>query len=397
MNITAEAQDPSLQRWRNKRLTVGVMVVFVGTLGGAGYLFDVLTGTFKGAQLITVPVAIILIGSILNNFFKGMAQRCFHPDSTDYGHFKMVNWLLWTGFVVIVWEVFVLGQAFFESKTLLTLPETAPYGVAVGCGIGIATAFSTLQWGMYAILRSVQALPADEANACDRRLLQEVQTLSRAASIPVPNVYILLDDSPNAFSLGRSPGHACLVVTQGLMDLLSPEELKGVLAHEIAHIKNYDIRLRTAITALFGSVLLVSHSASHAATIGISPHVRLPGIGGVKRSLLLLCWGMTLFVAPIAAYAVVAMTSRYREYIADVSAAALAGDPGALAHALERIQESIQPSTLVSGNIAHLCIIDPSDRRMNRREGFWANLFATHPPTEKRIQLLQALAVRDTL
>jgi heat shock protein HtpX len=259
----------------------------------------------------------------------------------------------------------------------------------------VGTAFSTLQWGAYSILRSLEARPADDSEETGFRLLNAVSEVSEIAGLPMPDVYILAEDSPNAFSVGRSPRHASIIVTQGLLKRLNDEELKGVVAHEISHVKNYDIRLRTAVTALFGSAILVSQWASHAAAAGTFPDISLPKVGSMKRILLTVFWGMTLFIVPVVAYAVIMMSSRHREYVADVSASSLTKNPQGLAQALLHLSQSSERSTLLRHNIAHLCIIDPLDKRMNGKEGFFADLFATHPPTNKRIELLHALDLQS--
>jgi heat shock protein HtpX len=395
MNITIEAKDYGHQRSVNKRLTVFVMGAFVITLGLLGYGFDTLMSTVKEVQLVTVPIAIILVGSLLNNFVKGWMQRVSDPESWEYDYFRAMDWLVWTAFVICVWEVFVLGQEFFKTKVLLTLGETSPYGMIGGIVLGVGTAFSTLQWGAYSVLRSLEAQPADESNECDRRFIEAARELSVVAGIPTPELFVIADSSPNAFSVGRSPKHASIIVTQGLLDQLKPEELKGVVAHEISHIKNYDVRLRTAVTALFGSAILVSQWAVHATAVRTFPDISLPKVKGIKRLFLIVFSVMTLFIVPLIAYAVIMLTSRRREYIADISAASLTKNPDAIAHALLHLTQSSEQSTLLRHNIAHLCIIDPLDKRMNGKEGFFADLFATHPPTDKRILLLHALALQE--
>jgi heat shock protein HtpX len=396
MNITIEARDYGHQRSVNKRLTVFVMGAFVITLGLLGYGFDSLMSAVKEFQLVTVPIAIILAGSLINNFVRGWMQRTADPESWEYDYFRAMDWLIWTAFVVCVWEVFVLGQEFFKTKTLLTLGRTYPYGTLGGIVLGVGTAFSTLQWGAYSILRSLEAQPADESNDCDRGFIAASKELSLVAGIAMPGLFVLADGSPNAFSLGRSPKHAYIVVTQGLLDTINPDELKGVVAHEISHIKNYDVRIRTAVTALFGSAILVSQWANHAFAAGTFSNLAVPKIKGLKKLLLIVFWVMTLFVVPLIAYIVIMLTSRHREYIADVSAASLTKDPDTLAHALAHLTQSREQSTLLRHNIAHLCIVDPTDKQMNNEEGFLADLFATHPPTKKRIELLQALTLQYT-
>jgi heat shock protein HtpX len=285
-------------------------------------------------------------------------------------------------------------HTFGKTTALLVLGETSPYGLIAGACIGVGAAFSTLQWGAYSILRAVGAAPADRAFEDDRRIIEIVEDLSTAAGIPAPQVYVVRDDTPNLFSVGRSPKHASIVVSQGLIENLSPEEIKGVVAHEISHIRSYDIRIRTAATALFGSVVLLTHWSKLAAMKGGSASLAIPKIRGVKKLLVLAFWLVSLLVVPVVTYVLVIVTFRYREYIADASAAELTHNPDALAHALATIEHTAGNATVLRGNIAHLCIIDPLNRAFNAKEGWLADLLATHPPTAKRILVLQSMAPR---
>jgi len=202
------------------------------------------------------------------------------------------------------------------------------------------------------------------------------------------------DDTPNLFSVGRSPKHASLVVSQGLIESLTPEEIRGVVAHEISHIRSYDTRIRTAVTALFGSVLLLTHWSRPAAMKGGSAGLALARVKGVRKVLVLAFWLVSLVAVPVVTYALVVLTFRRREYLADASAAELTHDPDALARALSTIERAGGNATLLRRNIAHLCIIDPLKRALNTKEGWLADLLATHPPTAKRILVLQSMGSR---
>jgi heat shock protein HtpX len=358
-----------------------------------GFGFDSLMDAFDRTQFITVPIAIVFVASLGHSFIRGMIDRYADPESMEFEYLRAMDWLMWTAFVVLVWEIFFLGQTFFKSQVLLTLRKTSPYGVAIGTSIGIITAFSALQWGSYSILRSLNADRAEDSNEIDRQLIAVVRDLSERADIPCPTAYIMSERSPNAFSIGRSPKHASIVVTQGLLDVLSKDELEGVIAHEIGHIKSYDIRVRTAITALFGSTILMSLWIKQSLKGSTLPAIAMPKLRGVSRFLVGLFWVMTLFIVPAITYVVVVMTSRHREYLADASAASLTKNPQALARALVRIEEKNEGSDLLQQNIAHLCIIDPLGRKANGKVGFFGDLLGTHPPTPQRIELLQAMAM----
>ena len=266
MNLTLEAQDATGAKRRNKVLTVFVMVCFAFSFALFGYGFDYLMGKFGSFQLVTIPVAIVYVGSLLYNLVSGVNDRLSANSANadldpqgeaEHEKNKIFLWMAWTTFVVLVWELSFLGQSFFgKPRALLIVVETSPYGVAVGTFLGICTAFTSLQWGAYSILRSMTTALPDQTSDSDRLLVKSVREISKAAGIPAPCVFIVPDDAPNAFSLGRSPKHASLVVSEGLLEKLSPEEVNGVLAHEISHIRNYDIRPRTEVTALFGSAIL---------------------------------------------------------------------------------------------------------------------------------------------
>ena len=397
MNLTLEAQDATGAKRRNKVLTVFVMVCFAFSFALFGYGFDYLMGKFGSFQLVTIPVAIVYVGSLLYNLVSGVNDRLSANSANadldpqgeaEHEKNKIFLWMAWTTFVVLVWELSFLGQSFFgKPRALLIVVETSPYGVAVGTFLGICTAFTSLQWGAYSILRSMTTALPDQTSDSDRLLVKSVREISKAAGIPAPGVFIVPDDAPNAFSLGRSPKHASLVVSEGLLEKLSPEEVNGVLAHEISHIRNYDIRPRTAVTALFGSAILLSSGVENLA---------LPRASGVKRILLLTFWFASLLFVPLARAALVILTLRHREYVADASAAWLTSNPHVLATAFAKIEQGVGSSAMIRGNVAHLCIIDPFNGGANSKEGWLADIVATHPPTSKRAMFLQSMVLHPT-
>jgi heat shock protein HtpX len=275
---------------------------------------------------------------------------------------------------------------------LFHFENTFRIGTVVAFVAGAIVALSTLHWGAYSILRSLGVALADPSNACDRELLDVVEEMKIASGIPRPDVYILQDNAPNAFAIGRSPKHASIVVTQGLLDLLDREELQGVIAHEISHIKNYDIRLKTVITALFGSVMLFSNGARRYTMFSGIPKANLTQIRGMFRLILTILWIAALLAAPVIARMLVVLVSRHREYLADASGAELTRNPLGLAKALAKIETAAEPDSTLKRNVSHLCIIDPLDKPLKSKESFFADLFATHPPTQKRILFLNAMA-----
>jgi heat shock protein HtpX len=183
-----------------------------------------------------------------------------------------------------------------------------------------------------------------------------------------------------------------IVVTTGLLTMLNREELQGIVAHEMSHIRNSDTRLMTTITVLFGAVLLISEWMKKSALLGGFAGARVPGAGWILRGIFFVGWIVTLLLAPLIARIVAMAVSRQREYLADAGGAELTRNPKALVSALTKIENAAQPTTSFQRGIAHLCVVDPLGRKVNMREGWWANLFATHPPMKNRILLLNAMA-----
>ncbi len=400
MNLLLESRDVAAQKRKNKIQTVLVMSGFSISFAFLGYLFDYMMVTFNNYQLLTVPIATVIVISLFFNFVDGLNERFSDRDdpegAVDYYSNKVSIWMASSSLIVIVWMTslefaYLDPHKFGKSAALLVLGETSPYGLIVGTCLGVGAAFSALQWGAYSVLRAVGALPADRSFEGDRRVIEIVEEICKTAGIPAPQIFVVQDDTPNLFSIGRSPKHASLIVSQGLIENLSPEEIKGAVAHEISHIRSYDTRIRTAATALFGSVLLLTHWSSPAALKTGSAGLALPKIGGVKKFLVLAFWLVSLLVVPVITYALVVLTFRRREYLADASAAEMTHDPEALASALTTIEHAAGNATVLRGNVAHLCIIDPLNRALNAKEGWFADLLTTHPPTAKRIFLLQSM------
>jgi heat shock protein HtpX len=241
------------------------------------------------------------------------------------------------------------------------------------------------------VLRSSAAEPIDPADPRYRQLSNVVDEMTIASGLPRPALYIIPDPDPNAFATGKDPQHASLAVTQGLVDRLSREELQAVVAHEMSHVRNYDIRMMTVVAALIGAVMLLSEYGLRGLWFG----------GGRKRSssersggggILFVFWLIAMILAPIIARVLAMAVSRQREYLADASGAELTRNPGALASALQKIDDAVEPTRSIKKGTAHLCIADPLGAAANDREGWMADLFATHPPISRRIVLLKSMA-----
>jgi heat shock protein HtpX len=403
MNLLLESRNIAAQKRMNKIHTLLIMSLFSLSFAFLGYVFDYMMLAFNNYQFLTVPVASVIVISLSFNCLDGLNERFSirtDPEgAAEYYSNKATIWMASTSLILIAWMVFqelayIDPRSFKKPASLLVLGETSPYGLIAGACLGVGAAFSALQWGAYSILRAVGASPADGAFEIDRRVIEIVHDISKVAGIPAPRTYVVQDDAPNLFSIGRSPKHASLIVSQGLIEGLSPDEIKGVVAHEICHIRSYDTRIRTATTALFGSVVLLTHWASPATMKSGFASLAISKMRGARKFLVLAFWLLSLLVIPIVTYALVVLTLRHREYLADASAVELTQDPDALARALAKIEHAAGNATVLRGNIAHLCIIDPLNRAFNARDGWFADLLATHPPTAKRLLVLRSMDLR---
>ena len=216
--------------------------------------------------------------------------------------------------------------------------------------------------------------------------------MSIASGLPRPKVYIVPDDDPNAFATGKDPGNSHIAVTEGLLKTLNREELQGVIAHEMSHIQNYDIRLMTVVAALVGSILLLSDWARRAKWYGGRSKSSRSRSGGQLGAVIFILWIVGIILAPFISQLMAMFVSRRREYLADASAAELTRNPLGLANALKKLENAEAPTTSIKRGAAHLCIVDPLGRSINLREGAVAELFGTHPPIQKRVLALQEMA-----
>jgi heat shock protein HtpX len=309
------------------------------------------------------------------------------------------TWLVMVAFVGVLamlgagFDLFVLGQGEFYAPLATTL------AVAIGGG----QAWWSLRNGDRAVLRSSAAVPVEErlaqaATEDDRLRYRQfenvVDEMSIAAGVPRPRAYVIADDDPNAFATGRDPEHASIAVTEGLLRTLNREELQGVVAHEMGHVRNLDIRLMTVVAALMGAILLLADWSARATRFGGASRSRgrdRDSSGGLGI-IFLVVWILAIILAPFVGRLLATAVSRRREYLADATGAELTRHPLALANALEKIESVAGPTPSVKRGTAHMCIADPLGLKIDNRESGWANLWATHPPMAKRIAALKAMA-----
>ena len=227
------------------------------------------------------------------------------------------------------------------------------------------------------VLTMYRARELSQADAPE--LWATVHELALSAGMPMPRLYLVPSESPNAFATGRSPSHAAVAVTEGILRLLNRQELRGVLAHELSHVKNRDTLISAIAATLAGVILMVARMAQFAALFGGRRDDR-QGASGLELLVMVI-------VAPLAAMLIQMAVSRSREYQADATGAQISHSPHDLASALEKIATASGRIPLPAGPAtAHLWIVNPL------RGGWIGNLFSTHPPVEERIRRLRAMA-----
>jgi heat shock protein HtpX len=238
----------------------------------------------------------------------------------------------------------------------------------------------------------------------EKQLVNVVEEMAIAAGLPKPRVFVVDDPDPNAFTTGRDAATACIAVTTGLLAVVNREELQAVVAHEMGHVRNLDVRLMTLIAALVGVIVVLSNGMGRMLWgTGGRGAGRL--FGGRKKGggeglaiaalVVFVLWLITVILAPIISRIMAMAVSRDREYLADATGAELTRNPAALASALQKIEAHEAPTSHIKEGAAHLCIADPLGRDVNLRDGHFADLLATHPPMAKRIVRLRGMAFQQ--
>lgn len=267
-----------------------------------------------------------------------------------------------------------------------------PFIGLIACAISAAIAWFAWKNGAGRVLAATGAQELiTPATPELQRLDNVVEEMAIAAGLPKPKIWIVPDQDPNAFATGRDPFTAHIAVTEGLLAALDRDELQAVVAHEMSHIRNYDIRLMTLLAAMVGVVALMSDVMRQFLRFGGGR-----GRGGGKKGnplalVVLVLWLVSLVLAPLVTRLLSMGVSRKREFLADATGAQLTRNPLALARALEKIEGASGATRSIARGAAHLCITDPSERKLSAKEGFLGDLFASHPPMRLRLVRLRGM------
>lgn len=277
--------------------------------------------------------------------------------------------VLRTTFLLVVLTLFLMMVgSFFGGRN----------GMTIGLGIAVCTNAFAYFFSDKIALMSSGAQPVTREQL--PRLYAVMERLAAKANIPVPKLYVVPDAAPNAFATGRNPRHASVAVTQGLLELMNDEELEGVIAHELSHVRNYDILISSIAATLAGAITWIAHWGPWLGGGDDDERDR----GGVIVSLVL------MILAPLAAVLLQLALSRQREYAADATGARMVGNQFGLMSALQKLGAYNKqiPTTAISPSTSSLCIVQPLFGR-----GGFSSLFSTHPPLEERIEALREMTV----
>jgi heat shock protein HtpX len=282
---------------------------------------------------------------------------------------------------------------------IITLAATAIVLLFGGGWVGVIIAFAIamgLAWGSYynsdkIAIAASRARPADETEY--RRYHNLVEGLCIAAGLPKPKLYVVDDPAPNAFATGRNPKHAALAVTTGLLEIMNRVELEGVIAHELSHVKNYDILVTTIAVTAVGTIALISDIGLRFAFWGGLSGRRdnNSGDAGPIGAIIAIASLAVLMLAPFAGYLMQMAMSRNREYLADASGVQLTRYPPGLISALEKLRDDHAVVHHATKATAQMWIEQPLETDKDKPGSKFNNLFDTHPPLEDRIKRLQEM------
>jgi heat shock protein HtpX len=287
--------------------------------------------------------------------------------------------------LIALFLLFVTAFGYVIGYAWIGDPVGALFGLVLALVVGIISGFATYYGGDRMVLAASRAreITHDDAPV----LFNVVEEMAIAAGLPMPKVYIIEDSAPNAFATGRDPDHATVAVTSGLLEKLNRDELQGVIAHEMSHVGNFDIRYAMLVGILVGTTVLISDFFLRGLWFGGGGRGRGGGGGGYVQLIMLIVAVVLAFLAPLFARLLQLSISRQREYLADASAVRLTRNPKGLADALQKISGDREVLEAANRATAHLYIVNPVKSFEKRAKG----LFSTHPPIQERIQILRSL------
>lgn len=282
-------------------------------------------------------------------------------------------------FVIMFFFILIFSSFFF----LLGKYFDSPWGYFfLGFFISIASSVGSYFYGDKLVLMTTGAIKADKKTFFN--FYTVAQNLSIASGLPMPSLYVINDPSPNAFATGRDPKHSVVCVTTGLLEIMDRTELEGVIAHELSHVKNFDILLASIVAVLVGTLALISDWVMRSMWWGRGDDDNRSSRNPIFFVLLII----SLILTPIIATIIQLAISRKREYLADASAVLLTRYPEGLARALEKLKNNSAPLHKAASSTAHLFIDNPFKKK---NSSWFINLFSTHPPIEERIRILKSM------
>ena len=319
-------------------------------------------------------------------------MKTFHEHIADNKRKSVLLVVCFILFTVVIAMVLALAvMAYIEPTSF----DDLPWGRSLLIG-GIAAAISFLI-SMLSFFQGDQIVLAvsgakEIQKSDDPELFNVVEEMAIAGGLPMPRVYLIHDDAPNAFATGRNPQHASVAITTGLRRKLTRDELQGVMAHEMAHVRNYDIRLMLLLAVLIGTIVMLCDIFWHIAFFGGRGRSRRSdngkGGGGAAMIVLIIIAVVLAILAPLLARIIQMAVSRNREYLADASAVELTRNPLGLAGALRKLADDPAKLDRASRGTAHLYIVNPVKKFAAKAN----SMFSSHPPIDERIRRLEALA-----
>ncbi len=288
---------------------------------------------------------------------------------------------IWKSWIIMV--LFVI----FVSTIAYVISRAMGYGISftlVALIISIISSVGSYYFSDQVVLSTTGAVPIKKSD--NPQLYRIVENLAIGNGMPIPKIYIINDLASNAFATGRDPDHASIAVTSGILDKLNKNELEGVIAHELSHIKNFDIRLMAISAVLVGFIAIIADLFMRGLIWG---NIRNESEDRRGQGIFIILGLVFAIIAPLVASLIQLAVSRKREFLADASGTLLTRYPEGLARALEKISSDPRPLHGATSATAHLFIINPFKGK--GFQGWFAGLFSTHPPIEERIKILRSM------